>query len=142
MTREVHRQDEVGYLAAPFSYAALFAGVFLQPRRNDLAYKVLLWIQGFATLVLPDVVELIWIDPSLWLFCLFRVPPALILFVLALLNRKKVARLSDIRLSRFLTDSLAVPLLACLGISIFSHSTPFVAGLKIRRNENYAIELL
>jgi len=120
------------YIAGPVAYGAMVLSSFLQPLNNTFLYKVLLFFQAFLVLVFPDIIRVLFHDPSPLgiIISLTRVGLGFTAFRFLLSIRARVARLPAKRLSRFLTDHLVVPALTFLGVVIFFALDPIRCWLE------------
>jgi len=129
---------EVAYLSAQGSYSSMITSTFLAPKNEKRRYKALLFLQGSACLVLPDFIQVAFIDSSTaaWGKAIVRILFGLALFVFGLNVRKQVAKLNPERLSRFLTDDLLIPAFSTLAVFIFLALDPIRCWAEHPRNRN------
>jgi len=107
-------------LAFPFRQATL-----LQPKNNSPSYKFLLFFQAFAVLGAPNTIRRI-DDPSPAGFAraFVRIFAGLLMLRIGFSFRWRATRLSRKRLSRFLTDTVFIPVLTLFTVSAFFSVDP------------------
>jgi hypothetical protein len=79
-------------------------------------------IQAFVTTILPDLLQVSMInysEPIWWAIAVVRVTALLLGFRYLLKSRNRMAKFSDKRLSRFLSDSLMVPAFLLICVLVF-----------------------
>ena len=113
--------DRAGFLTGPNSLGAICVSVFLQPRNNSKRYISLLCLQFAIVGILPFLLSIAFI-PSSKVIIARHICSCFgnsLLFKLGFSVRKRIARLPDRQLSRFLTDSLLFPSFEALAVVAF-----------------------
>ena len=121
-----------GFLTGPISYGSLLFCIFLQPRNHSLSHRTVLFVLYGITCILPDLIEFISgpRSPYFMIEAAFRLSFGVCIFCFCLRCRRRVARLPDKRLSRFLTDSLLTPAISGTCVLLFFALDPIRCWLE------------
>ena len=130
------------YLSGPASIATFGASVFLQPRNKQRSYIWLLRVQFFLSLFLPHLVHMAlngFTFLSLAVSALFGLI-GLGQYIFAMYVRSRAAKLSDKRLSFFMTDSVLIQILSLLGTLAFFALDPIKCWIQYPISSNNICE--